>query len=239
MNVQLFNDLYNASEYYRINNTYNHKISQYKNEIQECKNKYIELKSKKKSPAVINSVFLVFASLAILMAILSSQNDNPYTKIIALCFAVVSIIIVIINTIYCKSVETTSSKKADNLWYSNWGPIVSENEKNIQKATRELTKFKYDNNSCIKFLPQEYQNYQATSYMALAVGKNRADTFKEAANLYEEQLHRWRIEQLNEELAYQSIKLNDNLTNIYNQQLETNKRLKNIENLEFYNMWFK
>ena len=173
------------------------------------------------------------------MAILSLQGDNPYTSTVAFCLTLLSIIIVILNTLYCKYIEKTSSNKADKLWYDKWGPTVAQAEKDIQKATQELVKFKADNNKCTHFLPREYRDYQATSYMAIAVAKGRADTFKEAANLYEEQLHRWRMEQINEQIAAQNWAIQNSLATIGQQQAETNKLLKDIENLEFYNMWFK
>ena len=56
----------------------------------------------------------------------------------------------------------------------------------LQKAAKEL----------LAFLPDTYRNAEAACYMLLAVKDGRADTLKEAMNLYEEQLHRWKMEKL-------------------------------------------
>ena len=56
----------------------------------------------------------------------------------------------------------------------------------LQKAANEL----------LAFLPDTYRNTEAACYMLLAVKDGRADTLKEAMNLYEEQLHRWNMEKL-------------------------------------------
>ena len=56
----------------------------------------------------------------------------------------------------------------------------------LEKAAKEL----------LAFLPDTYRNAEAACYMLLAVKDGRADTLKEAMNLYEEQLHRWKMEKL-------------------------------------------
>ena len=56
----------------------------------------------------------------------------------------------------------------------------------LQKAAKEL----------LAFLPDTYRNAEAACYMLLAVKDGRADTLKEAMNLYEEQLHRWKMEKI-------------------------------------------
>ena len=56
----------------------------------------------------------------------------------------------------------------------------------LQEAATEL----------LTFLPETYRNAEAVCFMLLAVKDGRADTLKEAMNLYEEQLHRWKMEKL-------------------------------------------
>lgn len=46
----------------------------------------------------------------------------------------------------------------------------------------------------IQFVPANYRYLIAVQYMLEAFQNQRADTFKEAINLYEEQLHRWKLE---------------------------------------------
>lgn len=234
MNSKLFSDLYSASEYYRVCNTYHEKIANSKTNIQNCKNNYIELKGKKKNPSVAN-IFLVMFGVVTCLTFLPDAEIRPAGILIAIAIALV----VIFNILRCKSYNDKHSKQADKLWYDKWGPAIAQAEKDIQKANQRLMKYKADHYNCINFLPNQYQNYSATSYMAIAVRNGRADTFKEAANLYEEQLHRWRMEQINEEIAAQNWAIQNNLASLGQQQAETNKLLKDIENLEFYNAFVK
>lgn len=43
-------------------------------------------------------------------------------------------------------------------------------------------------------IPQDYRYYIAINYIVDCLQKGRADSMKEAINLYEEQLHRWKLE---------------------------------------------
>ncbi len=231
MNTRLFSDLYSASEYYRVCNIYNEKIANLKASIQTCKNNYIELKGKKKSPSVAN-VFLIAFGLWFCLWFLT----NAETRLMGIFVAVIIVSIVVFNVLHCKAYNNKHSNQADKFWYDKWGPAVAQAEKEIQKANQRLSKYKADHSNCLNFLPSQYRNYSATSYMAIAVRNGRADTFKEAANLYEEQLHRWRMEQINEQIAAQNWAIQNNLVSLGQQQAEANKLLKEIENLEFYNL---
>lgn len=46
----------------------------------------------------------------------------------------------------------------------------------------------------IEFIPKEYQYSIAINFFCDVLRNGRADSFKECMNLYEEQLHRWKIE---------------------------------------------
>ena len=75
--------------------------------------------------------------------------------------------------------------------------------------------------------------------MLLAVSNGRADTLKEAMNLYEEQLHRWKLEQY----ARQSAEIQEYcaraMDELNSKQAKTNEHLKNIEFMQFINYYNK
>ena len=67
-----------------------------------------------------------------------------------------------------------------------------------EKANRErmaAQKVFDDNMDGLSFLPDEYWYPLATDYLVKMVATNRANTLAEVLNLYDEQLHRWRIEE--------------------------------------------
>lgn len=57
-----------------------------------------------------------------------------------------------------------------------------------------LERFVQDNAEIITFLPKSYRYPLAANFIAEVLENGRADTLKEAFNLYEEQLHRWKME---------------------------------------------
>lgn len=240
MNEQLFDALYNASEYFRISNKYNEIISRFREDIVNCEQKYTEMKNKKNNPIVIN-IASIWVGLPLLLTGLVGVSNKAGFLVTSFLLAIGIIGTFIIPIWYTKRCKDSkkNKKRADEYWYKELAPIVAKNRENIERANKEWKNFSEANKGVIEFLPQPYRNYSATSYMAIAVGKGRADTFKEAANLYEEQLHRWRLEAINEQIASQNWAIQNNLATLGQQQVETNKLLRDIETLEFYNMWYK
>ena len=62
--------------------------------------------------------------------------------------------------------------------------------------------------------------------MLVAISNGRADSLKEVFNLYEEQLHRWKLE----DAAMETAQTQEYIANAIN---ETNTRLKHIEFMQF------
>lgn len=77
--------------------------------------------------------------------------------------------------------------------------IRRQNELEYQKA-QEI----YDNNySDLSFLPSDYWYPLATNYLVQAIELERVKTLGEALNIFDAQLHRWRVEQANSNLLVQ------------------------------------
>ena len=100
-----------------------------------------------------------------------------------------------------------SARRAlDEYTYRNNQLIAQTRQENDEKnraANAEIARLNTENSQLkasepevLAFLPETYCTTQATCYMLLAVKDGRADTLKEAMNLYEEQLHRWKMEKL-------------------------------------------
>lgn len=67
-------------------------------------------------------------------------------------------------------------------------------KKRADLITNEITGCLKENEGYIELIPQKYRYPLACNYMAEVIQCGRADNLKEAMNLYEEQLHRWKIE---------------------------------------------
>ena len=121
-------------------------------------------------------------------------------------------------------------------------PIEQECSNNIQNLTNERNEFVNANKHILQFLPEEYRNATAVIYMEQAVRNCRADSLKEVINLYEDQLHKWKIEQQNQELLDQQALQNylleeqrDAMDRMRREQRSTNTALAGIEALQLYN----
>lgn len=55
----------------------------------------------------------------------------------------------------------------------------------------------------LRFLPADYWYPMATEYLIKVVAAGRADSLKEALNLFDAQLHRWRVEEANSAILAQ------------------------------------
>lgn len=233
MNEQLFNDLYNASEYYRISNLYEQIKTRFRIDKMDCINKYTSMKERKESPVVANVLCMLSSIPVLLMGFAAEGFGTGLFKLLGLAMLIG---FPIWNTIRCKNLEKKYQKDAEDFWYSEGGYISAENDKNYNKAQRELEVFQNSNRHVVEFLPAKYRNLEATQYMAYAVGNRRADSLKEVINLYELQLHRWEMERLSQQAVYQNMQLQNSLDRLAEQQADTNRQLRNIEDLEFYSL---
>lgn len=77
----------------------------------------------------------------------------------------------------------------------------------IQRKAREERALGHqvleENYDDIAFLPDDYWNPQATSYLLKTVSAQRVNSLAEALDRYDAQLHRWHVEQTNENILSQ------------------------------------
>ena len=73
----------------------------------------------------------------------------------------------------------------------------------------------FDNNvNDLTFLPVDYWYPLATEYLVKVVQADRANTLAEALTMFDEQLHRWKIEEANAEIVAQQKAQTANLNSI-------------------------
>ena len=69
-------------------------------------------------------------------------------------------------------------------------------KKAIADEKAKLENYKKETQHYLEFLAPSYDNLIATLYIFKCIRDGRADTLKEAKNLYEEQLHKWKVEKM-------------------------------------------
>lgn len=235
MNTKLFNDLYNAYEYFRICSIYEEIQERYQNDKSECRAYYERLKRRKASPVYLN--ISVGMYLGLMLLILLASNDKVGTLASMSLFLIGAAVVIILNTLICKLITKKFQRDAENFWEKKGQQICEEDRQNWYKARTECFAFKTHNSRFVQFLPQKYRNMTATQWMANAVANRRADTLKEVINLYEEQLHRWEMENIGREMAYQSAQIEKRLNNIYRSLDASYTKLQNLEALEMYRLF--
>lgn len=131
----------------------------------------------------------------------------------AIGVAVIGFIIalaVIIGGIYLakKTRDAKNAELSDQLVSSNDNLGAQKNRAvqrldEIKKQIKELGTTLLD---VVDVIPDDYCYYEAVTYIRDCLRNWRADSMKEALNLYEEQLHRWKLEQsARDQAEYQRI----------------------------------
>ena len=205
MNQPLYNDLLNAAFVLTSQEENQKKIKAKQNEIarreQNLRSVAEDRKPRgytaKKVWGIILIVFGVYGLFGGALLAFSGTGDKS-----AVLIPIVGLASLIIAICLLKSARKALD---EHVYQNNWllNATRQENDQKNRVANTEIARLNAENEQLkasepetIAFLPDTYRNTQAACYMLLAVKDGRADTLKEAMNLYEEQLHRWKMEKL-------------------------------------------
>lgn len=72
----------------------------------------------------------------------------------------------------------------------------------IQRISDQIEQIATDNADVISAMPRDYRYYEAAQFFENALENGRADNMKEAVNLYEDNLHKLRMENYNHQLLF-------------------------------------
>ena len=256
MNEQLWQQLLDAGEVLVYREQVMSEIDRMYAEIED-NNNAIEVARKKTKlmpkyfiPLMILSVVILYygipmfiASLAmpIIGIITMEVSDVIISAISGIILSIISLVIISIGItiLVVTIVWFLMRKKRAKHKYKR---IKADNEKMNSEITEVIEKLKEDaisylegNIYKIEFLPVDYQTADAAGFMLQAVKNLRADSLKEAINLYAEELkhresmaaaERQRIQ--NEEMMYAMQMLNMNMENMTSSQERTNRTLNDI-----------
>ena len=112
-------------------------------------------------------------------------------------------------------------------------PKLDELDAEGYKMLDMRQKFIDENVHYLEVLPYNYRNAQAATYLFLAIDSGRADNMKEAYNLYEEQLHRWKMEEIAQQSAEAQEYAAMAMAKLNDQQAEANAHLQAIEFIQY------
>lgn len=239
MNNVLLEELDNAVDYFSVVDYYSSLIKEYRADIEYQQNKYWELKSTKKPFAIVSFliVFASFVAAAVLMSLItSSQLPQSIADSVFGIVIVVGIALSVIYAIHRIFLQKSFVRKADKFWQDEGFEISANDEKMIKEISSTLKNYMDSNSGVLANIPLEYRDSYAVYCMANAVRNKRASTIGEAINLYEEDKHRLEMQFAMDDLIYNQRALSSELSELNERQAETNRRLRNIENLEEFDL---
>jgi len=252
MNKELYNELSTAAEYIDVITDSVFKLDEKRTEPQRIKEEFYEKHQFKNVGlhillSVIAWVLTIGCPYWIFgYSIINAESKNSgyrnvfeefgfsYTEQSTLntMFYAVPIILFFIGlfgVIFLRLDTKNKERARDRLCEKETAPLIEKSTEEFNAMWSAYEDFVQKNIHVIEFLPMQYRDQQAVSYMLVAVSSGRAETFKEAMELYELQLHRWKVEdaarQAAEAQEYAALAMQE----LGRQQREANETLRRIE----------
>ena len=242
MNQKLQEELSRATQFFQIAVKFQDQIETQEEIIFETKNQFQNEKDKKiqfwsivRFLSIAAFGFSLIVWIATIVTIGGMFFGNPEemrqgegAAVVGIFFiaCVVMSLIPIIFIVFSTHRIRKRRTDYDLIYKTNIEPQIKVYEAELQRTNDLAEKFVRENNYVIAFLPAQYRNIQAVSFMLVAVTSGRADSLKEVYNLYEEQLHRWKLE----DAAMESLQAQEYMVQAMQ---ETNDRLKEIEFIQY------
>ena len=149
--------------------------------------------------------------------------------VVAILFILISLTLLVISRARLKK----ATSECDHIYKYQIEPEITKGLQEIKEIKNEVEKYGEAYRHLLDFLPTKYRNFQATSYMFMAITDQRAETLKEAMNLYEEQLHRWKMEDALKKNIEMQQYMADAMDELNSRQAEANAHLSAVEQLKF------
>ncbi|MBR6579417.1 MAG: hypothetical protein IKK74_10790 [Clostridia bacterium] len=152
----------------------------------------------------------------------------------ALPFALIALIV---KSNKYKNLIQSQKQKIEEL-SSKCDKVLAEEGEICKQIKADRAKYLSDNESLLAFIPQDYRNIHAVGFMTTAIKNCRADSLKEAINLYEEELYRLNMLEKAEQSNMLRCAETEYLDAMANELAGINQGIENIEFLkliEYYN----
>lgn len=175
------------------------------------------------------SATLIVSSIAIFIFL--TYTGVPWLPLFWIM--VIFIIMVIVYSIYDKP----NRKKQANEYYQTYMPGLKAKEEDLLKISKEIYNSK-EFKKASELIPQYYFDSESVTYFLDVLINKRADTFKEAINLYEDYLYKLRMEEIQKkqlEIVQENNRLQQEQLKYSKEQLEYSKeQLRAIEEQSEY-----
>ena len=241
MDRELYEKLAIGTRYYQLGEEMMERIEEEEGNLRAIKREYENVENKKVGTfetylPICKAVFIIggiILALTILVVLFDSDRLNDFDTILFIVY----LSIAVVAAFFCKRIFgqklALGKKECAQLYETVYKQKIQEQEAKVAEVTEATKNFAQENYHLVEFMPPEYRDLQPMSYMLLAVVNGRADTLKEAINLYETQLHRWHLESLAERSVEAQEYLNRAMDELNARQAETNAHLAAIEYMKY------
>lgn len=148
--------------------------------------------------AVFFYLLCIFSVILTVECIFDSNSDWMLVLFCFCCAVLFGSLGIIVQTYsYAKHDRAKNMKKADEYW--NTTCISLEQRLNMGQEKLNTAIIEYENDEFFMEVPEKYRNEDAYDFCISAIKNRRADTEKEMYNLYEEELHRRRTIEIEEQ----------------------------------------
>ena len=240
MNKELYQKFGTAVEYFQCGEQFGKLETELKQKINNAKHRFREDKDRGEGKFTALSIvsilgligfgfFFIAALIAFFVEYESvTASDYPLLIVPLIVIALCITVLVILN-----ARENAHDKKFKNIYQTTVQPQIDAANAELANLENAVNEFVAKNIHLIEFLPVKYRDIQAVTFMFCAVSDGRADSLKEAINLYEEQLHRWKLENAAQRAAEMQQYMGLAMHELNMRQAETNNLLREIEAIQF------
>lgn len=194
-----------AFNYFMTLRQYDERIATCNNNISHERQLYENKKNLSKPLKILMGVLIYLGVIGILAIIVSKEifvsgkgldsEDAAVLKV-----GVVSIVLFIAWMVFYTIKKIRAKKYLSDVAL----PKINTYQKQLGIAKQEKTAYQTQENKCLNMIPEDYRDIYCVAYFYKVMSEGRADSLKESFNLYEEYLHRLRMENKMEKLlAYQ------------------------------------
>jgi len=248
MDESLYSALAQATQYYQVKEELFDRIQQEENALWQIETDFNEDFERKKKPYesvesigsllwIPSACILAIAFIVVFIKIANSINQTVSqlsdTLPFLLCLALLTVGGAVMVA-FSRAKQRKIGRKYDNIYEKQIKPQIEYHQESLSNLHDMIVEFESENKHLIDVLPFSYRNIEASSFLFLAIANGRADTLKEAINLYEEWIHRQMLEnaarQTAEAQEYMALALDE----LNNRQAETNNHLKAIEFMQYW-----
>lgn len=243
---KIFDDL---AKYEQTENQVKAHIREYYKEYEKLKNKRFGAK-KGVTLIIFASIFvasIAMFAVAIFSVMFFGNNElmlqfvPPLASLIVMVLLGIEIPVAIVlyrKTVYKKKNDKLQAE-AQKYYDEVFTPVLDQQYEKYTEIMEAKEKYINYRSPLLNIIPNDYQNYRAVTFFEEVVRTGRADTLKEAMNLYEEQVHRWNLEAQGERMIqqqhYDNLMMQIQLCDIEIAQSKNAATLRSIESMEFYN----